>query len=165
MSTEQNTQKSAPIYLSLVEEVKNAALEMGIPLELTPGTSTGLPENQRFVIFRSTLNGHKVHVPKSATRMGLSDTTVPAPLGTPLSSLTTRKGEVKVNGKVQQVIQSNVDSLLAALMHLGDSDSKLPENKRPPGKAKATVEAPVRTAMDDYEPEAAQDSEDDSEQA
>jgi hypothetical protein len=125
---------------------------MGIPLELTEGTETGLPENQRFVIFRSLLNGHKTHVPKSASRMGNSDTTVPAPLGTPLSELRTRKGEVKVNGKVQQVISSDVDSILATLMHFADDTTKLPENKKPPGKAKPA--ASVRTAMDDFEPKA-----------
>ncbi len=135
MSTDTNT---APVYLSLVAAVKSQALALGIPLELTEGTGTGLPENQRFVIFRSTLNGHKLHIPKSSIRMGNSDTTVPSPLGTPLSELRTRKGEVKVNGKVQQVISSDVDSLMEVLMHFADTDSKLPENRKPPGKKPAS---------------------------
>lgn len=135
MSTVTTAPKSAPVYLALVAAVKDQALKMGIPLELTEGTATGLPENQRFVIFRSLLNGHKLHVPKSASRMGNSDTTVPTPLGTPLSDLRTRKGEVKVNGKVQQIISSDVDSIMEVLFQFADDSTKLPENKKPPGKA------------------------------
>ncbi len=123
-------------YLKFVADLKSECEARGIPLVTTEGTETGLPENKGWVRFESTVNGHKTYVPKSQIRMGLADTTLPVQMRNGTQTLgVDRKGQPRVNGKIQCRVQPEV-GLIADLMEefYGSSADKLPANRLPTAK-------------------------------
>lgn len=117
---------NTPAFTSFVAALKSKCTELGIPLVTTDGTTTGLPENKGWVRFESAENGHKLYVPKSVTKMGLCETTVPCldkPGASPMKSL---------NGKIQAKFEPDVDKLVEHVLVLfADPETRLPANKKP----------------------------------
>jgi hypothetical protein len=122
--------KNEAAFTTFVAALKSKCEDLGIPLVTTEGTSTGLPENKGWVRLESAVNGHKLYVPKSVTKMGPCETTVPCqmkPGSIPMKSF---------NGKIQTKFQPDVELLVEHVLCLfADPEDRLPANKKPTRKA------------------------------
>ena len=128
-----STQQTTAAYKSFVSALKAKADEMGIPLIEAPGTDTGLPENKGWVRFESTVNGHKIYVPKSQVRVGMLDTTLPVGHLNGARDLgAKRDGTARVNGKIMCRFMPDVDLVTKTLLPLmADPADRLPANRLP----------------------------------
>lgn len=126
MST-QNAQ--APAYVTFVAALKARLESQGIPLVTAEGTQTGLPENAGWVRLESPVNGHKLYVPKSVTRMGLCETTLP------VLNRNGSKHMPKVNGKIVCRVIPEIDVIEGFLSEFyGSTEERLPANRLPERK-------------------------------
>jgi hypothetical protein len=123
------TTNQIPAYVSFCAQLKSKLEDAGVPILVTDGTDTGLPENKGWVRFESSVNGHKVYVPKSELRMGMAETTLP---------VLHRNGArpmAKVNGKIVCKVLPDVDLLADLMVDLfAEAGEKLPANRLPERK-------------------------------
>lgn len=118
--------QNTAVYKSFVQALKAKFEEAKAPIVVTDGTDTGLPENKGWVRFESTVNGHKLYVPKSELRMGQCETTCPVAMrngGRPLP---------KFNGKIAARFVPDVDLIASTVIPLmADPAERLPANAAP----------------------------------
>lgn len=130
---------AAPVYLGFLEELKARIEEMKVPVRTW--------ELKNFVGFESTVNKHKFYVPKSATEMGLIDTTLEIPAVKDLIMELE-----KPNGKIARQVIPDVDLLASEVLPLfASSEEQLRANRRP--TRRKTGEQTVVQPADASEPD------------
>lgn len=114
--------ENTKVYIAFVESLKQICAEEGIPVQVT--------ENKGWVNFESTVNKHKFYVPKSATVMGLCETTLP------VSNRNGARPLAKPNGKIMCKFQADLDLIADTILPLlASSEDSLPANRPPTRKS------------------------------
>jgi len=152
-NTKTESQKNAvPAYVQFTAALRARLDQAGVKYE-TAATETGLPQNAGYAFLRVDGGEGAVIIPKSKTKMARLDCHVDA------SGLEGYVPLTKPNGRVVCHFEPDVgllvDGLLARLSGAPKRPVVKPVKKTPgatPGQVMATIETPVRTAMDDFDP-------------
>lgn len=123
VTSTQKSEKYAPAYQALVEQLKAKLTEEQVPFESW--------ELKNFVGFKSTVNDHKFYVPKHAGNVGWCETTLAIPeVPGKIMAL------AKPNGKIERKVAPDLDLIMEHVAPLFlASESRLRANSKPARKA------------------------------